>query len=656
MKYEIVNRYAEAVLFSRPVCSRPFPSTDLIHRLKEAASQIFSPNRQSQEFSHALTRIRSFEHFLEFSQEKNVVPDELLLEEFRTSPEKGFVKKDGSLYSMTTLNGAIDIIRRLLNDYFYPHGFIQRPVLTKKAYLKYRRFLDLTKLTQRLIVTFEEDGRCLFSRRKYAVDPKTGREISLIQFERKSKKLSDYNRKVYIEKILTLLNVLGVRGVEVLKEADLERILNLYRKKNREDTARAYLAALYSLAGNGLALGLLKENPFDRFPLERRKPKSRNDFVLPDQMAKLLDLNSLDWDDPDAVRSRSITSLLYDTGLRVSSLTQLEIEDVREFSDGRFQITVKGIYLKGEKEDKSLYLLFQETLTLLKFWLQVVRPKFNPSTTRLFVSKQGRSLTKTGIRNIVRASSKELGIRTVKGRIPSPHTLRHTLATLNTEPYGKSVPPRLMQQRLIHMDIETFYRNYIHHNPLGEMEEYRKLLEKGSAKGSFAKMSKEDFFAVLDLLSSARPASVRDVKRAYERELGNSQVGFGTERGKFMSESDALEKLSRFGIDYRSLRTWGLRQGFCQVTNAKKGKEYRYNEFPILDLLNNYISSEEAYNKFQGSRPNFFHRLKRCRKAKIGRKSFILKEDFLVFVVKETRLHDTGASKYQRGSLAYTRG
>jgi len=651
MKYEIVNKYSEAENLCKPVSKKPFTVGEIISLLNEGATRLFPSDKRPRANSHIMTRIKLFQHFLESTERKGFSPDESLLEEFRSKLRNGDLKGKGDRYGPLYTNSAVDTIRLCLNQYLYPQGLIDRLVLTKKVYDKYSRFFRLTKTTRRLIVAFEEDGRSIASEKKFYVDSKGG-ESCRIQIKRKQERLSSYNRKCYLEKVLTVLNSLVKSGIEDLTGDDLQQFLEQYRKKDKEQTARGYLAALYSVVANGVALKLLQRNPFENFPLERKRCKVRQDFVMLDQIDKLLNLKPLDWENPNAVRNRCVTALIYDMGLRASTVTQLEVTDVKELPDGRYRIMVRGIFLKGDKQDATLYVLFQQTIPLLRHWIHVVRPTFHPRTDHLFVSQLGKKLTRTGIRNIVRNCCKSLDIWTVKGKTPSPHTLRHTLATLNTEPFGKGLSPRLMQQRLIHMDVETLIRNYVHNNPLAEMEEYKKLLEKGSKNRLLRKVNREDFFEILDSLSSAKPKAIFEIKRAYERELEYDNPLKGSdEEGEFITESEAIRRLSAFRIDYRSLRTWALKEGFCRIESMKKDRQrYFYKASFIDELVKNYIEKDEAMGKFRGKRSTFYYRLKMCRVVKIGQRFFIPKDDFLRFFIDGTVRTKKGKVQTRFGS------
>lgn len=634
MKFEIVNRFSNARQILVPSVKKPFTFEEIKNLLIEAAKFVFPRSRFALPHSKSLTSIRIFCRFLEFTGKTKIVPDENLLEEFKTASENQFKNEKGKVYVSRNILQTVDLIRLLLNKYLYEKGLIQRQIFNRKAFKKYGRFLALSKVTQDLILDFEEDGRCIHTTKRFVEDTKSGKEKHKLYYQIKTKRLSDYNRKSYIDKILTFLYSIHKTGVEHLTSRDLDSFVKVYRENNREETAKAYLAALYSFIANGIAKGKLENNPFDNFHLERRTVKSREDFVMPDQIERLLDLKSLDKENCEKVRNRLISVLIYDTGLRASTVAQLECGDVKELPDGRYQITVKGVSLKGKKQDKILHLLFHSTLELLRNWLNISRKKLNPKTSCLFVSFNGKPLTRSGIRLIVRDCCKELGIVTVKKKAPNPHILRHTLATLNIEPFGKSLSPRLMQQRLIHIDLETLERNYVHSNPLAEMEEYKRLLEKDFKKSAIERVSKEDFFAVLDFLSLANEAHI---KETYERKIAEikNEGGVDLTSDKFVEEGRILTILGAYKFDVRTLRKWGCQNKICRQVIEGDKKRYFYDEKVFNDIIKNYFSHDEALRKFRGGKTKFYKKVKLCRRLKIGRFVFISKDDFLKFLIDE---------------------
>ncbi len=634
MKYDIVNKFAGAYILEQPTCERPLNAYDLTLSLHDAAISLFPHEKSKNAHNQALMSVRLFEDFLDAHGLTQVMPNECLLEDFRSWLQTKSKKNKNKLYSNGEAAKSVDHLRRLFNDFLHVRGITLRKLFQRKAFLKYKHFLALTKTTKDLIVAYEQDGRCIETSKKYFEDT-NGREFFKYKVKRKGKTISAYNRKQRINAVRTILSTLNKAGIEQLETEDLERLLKVYHEKNRREIAKDYLAALFSVVANGIDMGMITKNPFDNFLLEKRLSKARIDFLMPEQMKKLLDLESIDWDNPADVRRRCLVMLLYDTGIRASSSVMLKLEDIFELNDGTYRLSVRGEYLKGDKEDKIFYMLFQQTIVLLRHWIHVTRPKLKPKSNHLFISLDGMTLTRTGIKNIVHDCCQKDSILTFKGYPPSPHTFRHTLPTLNTAPFGKCVAPRLMQQRLGHTNFEMFERVYVHNNPLAEMKEYKKLYLKDITGNSLSNITKEDFFQVLDSLTSAKESAIRHIKEAYAREIKIMTNDHAENKwDEVLLEDRAVVVLNKFTIRYRALRSWALKEGICRINEKNGQRQYVYDRKRILDLAENYITLKNARMSYQGSKRQFYRKIREYRKLTIGGKILILKKDFLESLIE----------------------
>lgn len=167
-----------------------------------------------------------------------------------------------------------------------------------------------------------------------------------------------------------------------------------------------------------------------------------------------------------AVRNRAILWLLYDTGIRVSELINLRVNDV-DRKHG--VITVLG---KGAKERRVA--LGQNCLRNLSYYLDKHRPDEeelaewgSAGENHLFLSETRQPLTKNGMEMLFKRLKKRAGI---VGKRISPHILRHTFA-MNY--LIKSNDPFSLQELLGHEDLTTVL-NYIHMNDTVLQEQKRK--------------------------------------------------------------------------------------------------------------------------------------------------------------------------------------
>ena len=141
-------------------------------------------------------------------------------------------------------------------------------------------------------------------------------------------------------------------------------------------------------------------------------------------------------------RDKAILELFYASGIRVSELCSLLVEDV---SDGFLK--VKG---KGRKE--RLVPVGKKALQAIDDYL--IRYRTKEQSPYLFVSRSGKPLERIAVWQRVQHYARKAGIN----RAISPHQLRHSFATHLLE---NGADLRLIQEMLGHEDISTTDR-YTH--------------------------------------------------------------------------------------------------------------------------------------------------------------------------------------------------
>ncbi len=140
---------------------------------------------------------------------------------------------------------------------------------------------------------------------------------------------------------------------------------------------------------------------------EKRLPK----FIYYNDLLEIINESSKT---NDNVRDKLIIEMLYATGVRVSELVNIKINDI-DFDNKR--IVVHG---KGNKERVVYYGDYAKEV--LEEYLSV---HYRKDTEYLFVNSKGYKLTDRGVRYIIDKIMDKLSIKTHV----TPHVLRHTFAT-----------------------------------------------------------------------------------------------------------------------------------------------------------------------------------------------------------------------------------
>ena len=158
-----------------------------------------------------------------------------------------------------------------------------------------------------------------------------------------------------------------------------------------------------------------------------------------DEINKLLDIkceNALDY------RNKAMLELMYSSGLRVSELLSLEVNDID------FEMNAVRCFGKGSKE--RIVPLDDIATIALKNYINVYRNTLlkNKSSNLLFLNAHGNSLSRQGFFKILKEIALEKGIN----KELSPHTIRHSFAT-HLINHGADL--RSVQTLLGHENIKT---------------------------------------------------------------------------------------------------------------------------------------------------------------------------------------------------------
>jgi site-specific recombinase XerD len=180
-------------------------------------------------------------------------------------------------------------------------------------------------------------------------------------------------------------------------------------------TVNCYLRSIRAFWSWLVAEEIIADNPFFRVRLPRPARKVVSVFSE-NQILRLLSV--IDTSTPVGYRNYAIILTLLDTALRVSELAGITMDDLW-LDDGLLKVMGKG----GKERHIPIGAKVQRIL-----WRYINRYRtqpLNPNSDFLFLTSDGRKLTKGRIEIMMSGYGKKASI---KGIRVSPHTLRHTAA------------------------------------------------------------------------------------------------------------------------------------------------------------------------------------------------------------------------------------
>jgi tyrosine recombinase XerC len=232
---------------------------------------------------------------------------------------------------------------------------------------------------------------------------------------------------------------------------------HLHERKLKKSTLARKLAAVRSFYQFGVKKKWIAENPA-RVVATPKQEKHIPSFLSEEEMAGFLEVPPSG--KPLDLRDQAALELLYATGIRVSELVGINLEDV---SFGERLVRVRG---KGKKE--RLVPFGRVADERLSKYLEA-RPLLlgeNIGERAMFLNYQGGRITSRSVERIV---DKYIRLTAVKRKI-SPHSLRHSFAS---HLLSRGADLRVIQELLGHESLATTQK-YTHLDLGHLMEVYRK--------------------------------------------------------------------------------------------------------------------------------------------------------------------------------------
>jgi len=283
--------------------------------------------------------------------------------------------------------------------------------------------------------------------------------ISYLLFE---KKYSNNTVKSYKRDLERFKKYFKNKNINTIDKKDIEKYIEYL---NQDLDTRSISRSISTLKSFYKYLKLNKE--VSRIPTDTiTNPKLKKylpKVLSEEEINKLLDINlnnNFDY------RNKAMLELMYSSGLRVSELVNLKVNDIDLKNEA------VRIFGKGSKE--RIVPLNEYATTALEAYILNHRKELfkHGENDYLFLNNHGNKMTRQGLFKILKKIAQEKNIKTDF----SPHTLRHSFAT-HLLKHGADL--RSIQELLGHSDIsstqiythitnEKLQKNYEEYHPHGK--------------------------------------------------------------------------------------------------------------------------------------------------------------------------------------------
>ncbi len=233
-------------------------------------------------------------------------------------------------------------------------------------------------------------------------------------------------------------------GLDQARESQIQQYLTELQDQGRSNATQSHvLASLRNFYCYLMQQGLCRDNPASRLKVVRQdRPVPQ--ILTAEEVTALLSQPSRE--DAKGIRDKAMLELIYATGLRVSELVGLDLEDVH-LSQG----TICCYGIKGSR----VLPICSNAKGALRMYLEQVRPQLaRPEEHALFLNVNGRRISRQGFWKLLKSYQQQANIK----KEVTPHTLRHSFAVHLLE---KGTDLLDLKERMGHRDICSTQR-YVH--------------------------------------------------------------------------------------------------------------------------------------------------------------------------------------------------
>lgn len=268
------------------------------------------------------------------------------------------------------------------------------------------------------------------------------RIVDFTEYLREEKKSSENTVLSYTRDLRGFCRFMKESGVldaaKVNRTNVMAYVYELQKQRKAGATVSRNIASIRSFYQFLQRKGIVTENP--AADLELPKVEKKVPEILSLEKVELL-LEQPGGDEDKEIRDKAMLELLYATGIRVTELISLKVEDIN--------LALEYIHCGSDAKGRIIPIGAQAKLSLRRY-MEKVREHMvsKPEEDVLFVNCNGKPMTRQGFWKIIKSYAKKAGIE----EEITPHMLRHSFAAHLIE---NGADLRSVQEMLGHSDIST---------------------------------------------------------------------------------------------------------------------------------------------------------------------------------------------------------